>query len=482
MATAIPQNEAAFVLAEIAASCGGRVDAVCADKRVRSVTTDSRAVRSGGLYVALRGERHDGHAFLQDVQRAGAGAALVEDTAQVPDGLPVVRVADTRIALGALARLHRSRWAGKVVAITGSAGKSTTKELTAAALRGLGHRVLSTQGNLNNEIGVPMTLLCLQPSHDVAVVELGTSGPGEIARLAQMAGADIGVVTTVSLAHTLGLGSLEAVADEKCALLRALGKDGVAIYGADSEPLRARKATFGAGRALSFGLHDTSDVRVLSQALGADVTTHCTVRTPGSAADHEVQLGLTGIGPVLDAAAALAVVIALHGEASIAQAVRALRDVAALPGRLTPRSGPLGSLVIDDTYNANPASMLASLSTLVEVARVRHGRAIAALADMAELGEHAHVEHERVGREAVRLGVAELLLCGPEMVHAASSARAALGATPSTSIAHVVDPLQGVEWLRARLRAEDAVLVKGSRSMAMERVVEALCASKAGGA
>src|SRR5262249_36953243 len=155
------------------------------------------------------------------------------------------------------------------VAITGSAGKTTTKELTAAAFAALGHRVLRTQGNLNNEIGVPMTLFGLDATHDLAVVEMGTSGHGEIAPLPQIARADVGVVTTVSLAHTAGLGTLADVANEKCALLRALGKDGVAVYSADSEPLRARVSTFGARRSIAFGEHESAQVRLVKHALEA---------------------------------------------------------------------------------------------------------------------------------------------------------------------------------------------------------------------
>ena len=221
MATAIPPNEAAFALAEIATGTSGRVEPAGSTARVRGVVSDSRAVRAGQLYVALRGEHHDGHKFLAQAHAQGAAAALVSDVQQAPAGLPLIIVADTRRALGELALAHRVRWGGELIAITGSAGKTTTKELTAAALRALGHRVHSTQGNLNNEIGLPMTLFGLAPEHDVAVVELGTGGPGEIAWLAHVARADIGVVTTVSLAHAEKLGSLDGVADEKTALLRA---------------------------------------------------------------------------------------------------------------------------------------------------------------------------------------------------------------------------------------------------------------------
>src|SRR6185312_12425053 len=180
----------------------------------------SRAVKPGQLYVALKGERHDGHAYLADVQAAGAAAAVIEEAAEAaaPKGLPLLVVADTRRALGEIARFHRTRWGKSLVAITGSAGKTTTKELTAAALRavGSGQRVLSTFGNLNNDIGLPMTLFGLTPEHDVAVVEIGTGGPGEIAWLTHVAEPTVGVVTTVALAHVARLGTLSEVADEKC--------------------------------------------------------------------------------------------------------------------------------------------------------------------------------------------------------------------------------------------------------------------------
>ncbi|HEX7480263.1 MAG TPA: UDP-N-acetylmuramoyl-tripeptide--D-alanyl-D-alanine ligase [Polyangiales bacterium] len=489
MATPIPQNEAAFVLGEIAATCSGRIDPACAGKRVHGVVTDSRAVQPGQLYVALRGEHHDGHKFLAQALAQGACAALVERVDQVPAGLPAVVVADTRRALGELAALHRARWGKTVVAITGSAGKTTTKELTAAALTALGHHVLRTQGNLNNEIGVPMTLFGLTSAHDVAVVELGTSGPGEIARLAQIARADVGVVTTVSLAHTAGLGSLADVADEKCALLRGLGKDGVAIYSADSESLRKRSAGFAARRVISFGEHASALVQLVKHAVRADLTTAATYKVSGRQAPLEVVLGLCGFGPALDAAAALAVVLALHTQAQLEPAALGLPSVAPAAGRLLPVAGPGGSLVIDDTYNANPASMAASLHTLSTLARVRGGRSIAALADMAELGEHSRAEHERVGREVVRLGLSAVFLCGQQMQHAAAAARdeaAASHASVVPRIEHFSDPLDCIaplsELLSGPTSSTDAVLVKGSRSLGMERVVQAICGAQGRGA
>jgi UDP-N-acetylmuramoyl-tripeptide--D-alanyl-D-alanine ligase len=477
MATAIPANAAAFVLAEVAACTGGSVDAAHATQQVTGVVTDSRAVRAGQLYVALRGEQHDGHAFLAQAHAQGASAALVESEAHVPAGLARVLVPDTRRALGELALLHRKRWGGKLVAITGSAGKTTTKELTAAALRALGHRVLSTLGNLNNDIGLPMTLFGLTSEHDLAVVELGTGGPGEIAWLAYVAQPQIGVVTTVSLAHAERLGSLDSIADEKTALLRALPVDGVAIYGADSGVLVARVPGFTGGRRIGFGVAENADLRLHDNVLHEDLSSQVRYTLIGDAAPRGFELRLSGVAAALDALAARGVVLGLHGESALEAAALGLRNMQPLVGRMRPRIGAQGALIIDDTYNANPASMATSLQTLAELARARGGRALAALADMAELGEHAHAEHERVGREVVELGLSDVFFCGPTMAHAARSAREEVRKRRAKGphVEHVEDPLACLATLTRAIAPRDAVLVKGSRALAMERVVDALC-------
>ncbi|HEY2733896.1 MAG TPA: Mur ligase family protein, partial [Polyangiales bacterium] len=293
MATTIPANEASFTLEQIAACTGGRVVSANAQASIRGVVTDSRALKPGQLYVALRGEHHDGHRFLPPSAAQGAAAALVEREDEAPAGLSLIVVPDTRRALGELARAHRTRWGGKLVAITGSAGKTTTKELTAAALRALGHRVLSTEGNLNNEIGLPMTLFGLAAQHDLAVVEIGTGGPGEIAWLAYVGRPEIGVVTTVSLAHAEKLGSLEGVADEKTSLLRMLPSDGVAIYGADSELLVARAPSFAGRSTIAFGSAEGADLRLLGSVLDADLSTVVSYARKGEAQSRRLQLRLS---------------------------------------------------------------------------------------------------------------------------------------------------------------------------------------------
>jgi UDP-N-acetylmuramoyl-tripeptide--D-alanyl-D-alanine ligase len=482
MATPIPKNEASFTFGKVAKACGGQLRGGDPAGQVHGVTIDSRAVEPGELYVALKGERHDGHAYLAQAQAAGAAAALVSDASAAPPGLPLIVVADTRRALGDLALAHRRRWAGKLVAVTGSAGKTTTKELAAAALAGTGQRVLATVGNLNNDIGLPMTLFGLTRDHDVAVVEIGTSGPGEIARLAEICEPSAGIVTTVALAHVERLATLDAVADEKCALLRALPLDGVAIYGRDSAPLEARRATFTAGRVLGFGEGEGADVRIVRRELRADMTTHCKLDHFDPPRSLELDLKLFGPGPALDATAALALILAWQPSASVQPASAALGNVEPLPGRMRPGRGRAESLIIDDSYNANPASMRSSLAALRDLARLRKGRAIAVLGDMAELGAHSQAEHESLGLELVRTGVADAFLCGPWMAHAARTAREEVRRKRAKGphVEHCADPAGAIPELMRSLSANDVVLVKGSRSMKMEAVVDALALDKAG--
>lgn len=463
MATPIPSNRAYFTLAELTEAVSGRLIGPTGGA-VSAVVTDSRRATPGCLFVALRGEHHDAHRFLPEAAAAGAAAALVEPGQAAPAPMVSIEVPDTLFALGQLAAYHRRRWGGRVVAITGSAGKTTTKELTAAALSAAGRRVTRTAGNLNNLIGVPMTLFTLGADSDTAVVEIGTSAPGEIARLTEIAAPQVGVVTTVAIAHAEGLGSLSQVADEKVSLLAGLAPDGMAVFGADSEILFARAHAVAPAFGFSFGRAAHARARLLGQTLAADLTNHCHYRIGEQHCD--VRLRMIGSGPAVDAAAALAVVSAECGPAALKAACRGLFDVAPVPGRLQARSGPAGSLVIDDSYNANPASVAASLEALAQVARVRGGRAVAVLGDMKELGPQSAAQHRAIGPLAARLGVSELLLVGAEM--------ALSGQASSLPYACVDDAMDALPLLSGRLTAADCVLVKGSRSMAMERLANAL--------
>jgi UDP-N-acetylmuramoyl-tripeptide--D-alanyl-D-alanine ligase len=478
MGTPIPDNHASFTLGEVAMLCGGRLHGAQAATRIESVCTDTRALRPGCLFVALRGEHHDGHAFVRAALAAGAAAALVDDPNALGGGAGVVAV-DTLRALGELGRAHRRRWGGRVVAITGSSGKTTTKELAHAALSAVGVRVDKTRGNLNNLIGAPMTLLALGPNVELVVLEIGTSARGEIARLAEIAEPEIGVVTSVAPAHAEGLGSLEQVAAEKASLLSALPSSGTAIYSADHPLLAAQLPTVSAERKLSFGAAAGSDVRLAQRTfvLEPELRTRCELTLRQPARNLHCTLACLGEGPALDACAAIAVVLAACGSDALDAAAAGLERVLPTAGRLSPCPGPNGSLVLDDSYNANPASMATSIRTAIELAQARGARALLVLGDMRELGAQSRSEHEAVGRAAVHPAVSLLLACGPEMTAGAATAReAARDAGLSLSISHLADPAGAAALLAAMLRAGDVVLVKGSRSMAMEQVANALCA------
>jgi UDP-N-acetylmuramoyl-tripeptide--D-alanyl-D-alanine ligase len=470
VATPIPHNDARFTLAEVAAATGGRLTDGDSLKTVTSVAIDSRAVTQGALFVTIRGAARDGGKFIPQAVSAGASALLVQRGEPRPDGVPAIEVADTTRALGDLAAFHRKRWAGRVVAITGSAGKTTTKELTAGALGGLGLRVLKTAGNLNNQFGVPMMLLCLTDEHDIAVLEVGTSGPGEIARLGEISKPDIAVVLLAALAHTEGLVSLEAVADEKASLWSALAISGAAIVNDDDVELKKRWRND--VRTFSFGSQGGVTVRLEQTTLSASGT-EARMNIAGHGV-REVTLRLVGHAAATDAAAALAVVVALGGD--IDRAARGLASVPPTPGRMALRGTRAGITVCDDSYNANPRSMALGLETLKSLA-TGAGRSVAVLADMKDLGSFSQAEHVRVGELAVRLGIDVLVGCGAEMAHATSAAaRLSAGrlAPHPTRVAHVMAPMDAVSIVQSLCRQGDVVLVKGSRAMEMDTVADAL--------
>jgi UDP-N-acetylmuramoyl-tripeptide--D-alanyl-D-alanine ligase len=477
MATPIPSNQADFTLGEIAEACGGDIHGGSPTDSIKGVVTDSRTITPDCLFVAIRGDRLDGHDFVADAVTRGATCALIEHDREVNCSVAVVEVDDTTRALGDLARAYRRRFSGFVVAITGSVGKTTTKELTVKALLATDLRVLSTSGNLNNLVGLPMTLFTLNSDYDGVVLELGTSAPGEIARLAEIAEPQIGIVTAVSLAHTLGFKTIERVAEEKASLLLALPESGTALYNSDTESLRPFLKQLIAKRRISFGNRKNASVRLVSRIVEKELPVRCRYEIASVDRILDAELALLGKGAAVDAAAALAVVLAVKGPQGLTAACSTFKQVKPVNGRLTPVPGPRGSLLLDDSYNANPESAIVSLEAARELAEKRETRAIAIVGDMAELGEHARVEHQRIGREAVSMGYSALIFCGSEMAAARDAAvDASQEAFPKSDVEihHVVDPRNAIALAEAIIRKEDVVLIKGSRCMAMERVVAGL--------
>lgn len=444
-------------LGEIAAALEGTLAGP--DVPVAGVAIDTRALAPGALFVALAGARTDGHRFLPEAAARGAAGALVEQPVADPP-LPLVRVADTRAALGRLAALWRARFSLPVVGVTGSNGKTTVKEMLGAVLGGAG-TVLVTRGNLNNELGLPLTLAGLGPEHDFAVLEMGANHLGEIAGLCRIARPTVGVVTQCAPAHLEGFGSIEGVARAKGEMFAGLADDGVAVINADDAYAGLWQGLAAARPRLTFGLEAPADVTAAwePRAWGS----HVELRTP--AGSRPVELPLPGRHNVMNALAATAVALAL--ELPLERAAAGLARAPSVAGRLRRCPGPGGSVVIDDSYNANPASLRAALELLA-----RHGgRRWVALGDMAELGAEGPARHREAGAAARELGIEHLLGVGPLAREAVD------GFGPGAE--HYGDRAALAAALAPRLGADDVVLVKGSRSAGMERVVAALAGEDA---
>jgi UDP-N-acetylmuramoyl-tripeptide--D-alanyl-D-alanine ligase len=461
---------ARFTLEEAARWTGGRLVAGAASTACRGVSIDSRAVAPGMLFVAIRGPRHDGHAFLVDAVGAGAAALLVQRGATLPaDAGAVIEVDDTTRALGALGVGCRARLRGPLVAITGSNGKTSTKEMCAAILA-LRAPCLKTEGNLNNQFGLPLTLLRLEEEHRAAVIELGTNHPGEIAALAAIAAPTVGVITNVGTAHIEFLGSREGIAREKGALFEALPGTGTAVANAD-DPLVLGALARTRARVVRFGRARDADVRAEREEPAAAGGVAFELVSPAGRARARV----AGVGriPVMNALAATAA--ALAAGASLDDVVAGLAAYRPPHGRLE-RVALSGDVVLlDDSYNANPQSMEVALRSLVELRGA--GRAVAVLGDMGELGVEAAAAHRRTGRLAAELGVDLVFALGAlagEVVAGAVEA----GMDPSRT-ATACDADELACRVGAALRRRDWVLVKGSRSMQMERVVRALASRAA---
>jgi UDP-N-acetylmuramoyl-tripeptide--D-alanyl-D-alanine ligase len=452
-----------MALSQAAAMTNGRVEG--ADVVCTSVSIDTRTLQPGALYVALQGQNFDGHDFVDAARRQGAAAAMVHRPG--PHALPTLQVDDTRLALGRLAAAWRARHNIPVVAVTGSNGKTTVKEMVAAILAQRGE-VLATQGNLNNDIGVPLTLLRLRDSHYCAVIEMGANHPGEIAYVAQLARPGIGVVTNAGAAHLEGFGSLEGVARAKGELFQSLDADGVAVLNADDRfaPLWAQ--LIGARATLRFGVEQAADVSVVpgteQMEIGDALTMRFTLRSP--AGDIPIRMQLCGRHNVSNACAATAA--ALAAGAGVADIQRGLASLQAVKGRLQLKRAMAGVRVLDDTYNANPTSLRAALQVLVAAP----GKKILVLGDMGELGAGAEGLHGELGEEARDAGVEQLFTVG-ELTRFTAQ-RFGAGAR------HFATQEELIAVLRAELGAGQqqvvTVLVKGSRRMQMERVVAALVA------
>lgn len=434
------------------------------------VSTDSRMVRSGDLFVALRGERFDGHRFVADALASGAVSAVVDaewaaENAGALSEAPVIVVADTLAALQELSRWYRLRFDIPVVAVTGSNGKTTTKDMTGAAL-GQELSVWKTAGNYNNHVGVPLTLFGIERAHDVAVVEMGMNHPGEIARLAGLAVPRIGIVTNVAAAHLESMRDLDGVARAKAELVAALPQEGTAVLNADDDRVRAMADT-GPAAVVLYGTAPDADVAADDIEQHGALISFTLRRTAMVRESMRVEVRAPGRHNVHNALAAIAASVALGlPAASAAAGLREFRT-----GSMRMEMSETGTFtVINDAYNANPASMTAALETLVEVAGQRP--TAAALGDMLELGEGSIDAHRALGERAAELGVGRLYLYG-EAVKALADGAIGAGMPPERVRVHNDRETLARDLIKG-LERDAVLLVKGSRGMRMEEVVESL--------
>ncbi|RTL53113.1 MAG: UDP-N-acetylmuramoyl-tripeptide--D-alanyl-D-alanine ligase [Rhodocyclaceae bacterium] len=449
-------------LIEAALAIGGTTRG--GDAQLNGVTTDSRNVQPGQLFVALRGERFDGHDFVKDVIAQGAAAALVDRNwaADQTLDLPLLAVDDTRIGLGHLAAYWRDKFAIPLLGITGSNGKTTVKEMCAAVLRThLGaDAVLATAGNFNNDIGLPLTLLGLGAEHKAAIIEMGMSHPGEIAYLTRIASPTVALVNNAQRAHLEGLGTVRDVAAAKGEIFQGLGADGIAVFNAD-DPNADLWRTLAANHVmLSYGLESSEGRRadVSGKVQLRHFSSLVSLDTPVGSAEFELPVpGLHNARNALGATAAC-----LAAKVTLDVIVRGLGAYGGVKGRLQPKAGRSGARVVDDTYNANPDSMRAAVDVLAALP----GKRIFVMGDMGEVGEAGGQFHDELGGYAKSMGI-DRLYC--------------LGDLCATAVHNFGEGGQHFDKVEALVKAlekeldgETTVLVKGSRFMRMERVVNAI--------
>lgn len=445
-----------MTLSECAAIVGGKL--IGDDVNFNSVSIDTRAIKPEQLYIAIKGDNFDGNEFVSQARQAGACAAIVHSGVQT--SLPHIIVKDTRLALAQLAGAWRRKLNVAVVGVTGSNGKTTVKEMLAAILS-VNHEVLFTQGNLNNDIGVPLTLLRLDEQHRYAVIEMGANHPKEIEYSSGFAGADVAVITNAGGAHIAGFGSLDGVAVAKGEIYQTLGVDGTAVINRDDAYFDYWRGVVGDRKALSFGLHPDADVTasaINSAIVNNEFMTCFSLSALGQGID--IQLKLAGQHNVINALAATAASLALG--ISLEQIKQGLENIKPVTGRLQSYIGRKGNLIIDDTYNANAESLKAGIKVLMECAT----KPWAIIGAFGELGEDSVAIHTEIGEFMKTNGVVRLLAMGEDTRYTVQAFGE--GGTFFDSQEELI------KVLTQELQGDETLLIKGSRARRMENVVAAL--------
>ena len=465
-----------MLLSQAAQALGARL--IGADARFAAVSSDSRKIQPGDLFIALRGEKFDGYEFVAGAARDGAVAALVNADSyaahpSLASSPPLLVVEDTRLALGQLAAYWRRQFDIPLVAITGSNGKTTVKEMLAGILRiaaGKEDGVLATQGNFNNDIGMPLTLLQLNAQHRYAVIEMGMNHPGEIDYLTHIACPDVALINNASGAHLEGLGSVEAVAQAKGEIFAGLKPQGTALINADDDHAPLWRSLAGSHTLLEFGLGDMTrcvqaDISGQWQPQGTGL--HLDVQTPSG--NFNADLQVPGTHNARNALAAIAAAVALN--VPLETIAAGLEKFGGVAGRLQRKAALHGAVVIDDTYNANPASMRAAIGVLAQADMENpSSKRVLVMGDMGELGDNAAVLHAEIGTEARYAGVRKLYALGALSSNAVRAF--GCGAQHFERIEDLLEALEG------ELDEDTTVLVKGSRFMKMERVVAFFASDK----
>ena len=436
------------------------------DQEVNGVSTDTRTLQKGDVYIALCGDNFNGHRFIASAEKAGASAVIASE--EVTTSLPVIKVADTKLALGLLGAAVKAEVAPKTIAVTGSSGKTTVKEMTAAILARRGN-VLATAGNFNNDIGVPLTLLRLEPEHDYAVMELGANHLGEIAYTTDLVKPDVATIVNAAASHLEGFGSLLGVARAKSEIFKGLGETGTAIVNADSQFAEFWLGKLKYNHVLTFSpqQQNAADFTAEDITVGLDGCAEFNMVTPQG--QTGVQLRIPGIHNVGNALVAAA--LSMQVGATLEDVKDGLLNMAQVKWRLNVKALSAHFRLLDDTYNANVASVNAAIDTLSSFSGLR----VLILGDMAELGEKARYYHEEVGKYAQEKGIDYLFTLGV----LSQSASAVFGDAGF----HFSDVDALMITLTDVLMADQrdiSVLVKGSRSSRMERVVDAIEVSRLG--
>lgn len=422
---------------------------------IESVSIDSRALKPGQLFIAIIGDQFDGHDFVASAEKQGAAAVIVSSPVDV--GIPSLLVNDTRQALAKIAQFHREKMSATIMGLTGSCGKTTTKAILASILSQHGN-TLSNERSFNNDIGVPLTLLQLKPTHQYAVCEMGANHPGEIAALTHIVRPDVATITNAAAAHLEGFGDVRGVACAKSEIFQGLGPDGVAVINADDDYADFWKKQVGERRIVTFGRHRPADVSAQRVELNEKGQPKFLLVLPNDKAN--VQLQLIGEHNVMNALTAAAMAYAKNVPTSAIKA--GLEAAASTNKRLVEKKGYAGATVIDDTYNANPLSASAAISVLAR----RGGDSVFVLGDMLELGEHADDLHRQIGEQAGRSGIGRLYCYGDLSRYAAE----AFG----DHAYHFNDRDELLKALQDYLHEGATVLIKGSNAMGMDKIAEAL--------